>query len=317
MSEPEKTTQTVRDLNIGGTKVPCTYEDFIKETDMLFTTQCTLENVGRFYFVFGQVSHVIIKFGFTLKFYNFDEGVVHTSPVITCSDPKFLQHRECQALDQNTFLFMHYLLSLDKEWKTATMVPITPSELIPFLTKQTHIQLNGLSRIRTEAPWDFTLISDELQFVEVHRSVMEGVWPYFKRTVEHDRPKNILRVEMPKSTIEVMVRYLYGQDMKLGFQDAANLLVSAQKYELPELLELVEVHLKCVTPTIQQAFYLWHKAFEAQNEDIRVHASGHILTLSPKAESSEFSSLIGQLDKDAMARLFSDVVAVMAKRSPE
>lgn len=82
-------------------------------------------------------------------------------------------------------------------------------------------------------------------------------------------------------------------------------------YNLPELLDIATTEVKSVAHTIQQAIYLWRKAFEAKNEDVRGYSAGKIEGLIPK--TSDFNGEIESLEKSEVVSLFSDVAVAMAK----
>ncbi|KAG5366419.1 hypothetical protein CJU89_0843 [Yarrowia sp. B02] len=111
-----------------------------------------------------------------------------------------------------------------------------------------------------------------------------------------------VKLPMAKKTLEVILQYLYGERLNLTFGDAARLIVFAQMYDLPELLELATAF----------TVYLWRKSFEAQNDDVREYASKRIEELRPEVE--DFDAKIEHLDKTELIAFFSDVSYTMSKR---
>lgn len=313
------TKKSIKDLKLGGTKTACTREEFDKQIEGKLRSQCTLKDVGTFYFVFGEIltGDKEGRYNVYLKFYNDEEGMEHTSPKATFNCPRnssSLVH----AIDQNTFCFDDCLISMSKDWTGHNFVRLNTSNktaLAGFLSEQTDVHKSGLSRIKRTADSDFTLESGDGETASVHRSVMEGLWPFFKGMVESNMEETSnkrVKLSMPKSTMDVLVRYLYGEELNLQFEDAANLIVYAQMYDLPELLEIATTKVKSVTLTIQQAIYLWRKAFEAKNEDVRGYSAGKIEVLIPK--TSDFNGEIESLEKNEVVSLFSDVAVAMAKK---
>lgn len=143
---------------------------------------------------------------------------------------------------------------------------------------------------------------------------MEALWPFFKGMVESNMQESSdkrVKLSMPNSTMDVLVRYLYGEKLNLQLEDAANLIVSAQMYNLP-VLDIATTKVKSVTPAIQQATSLWRKAFEAKSEDIMGYYAGKIVSLIPR--TSDFSAQIATLENSEVASFFSDVAVAMTKR---
>lgn len=312
------TKKSIEDLNIGGKKTACTRKQFDKQIEGKLRAQCILKNVGTFYFVFGGVSREDSqgRHKVYLKFYNDEEGVVHKSAYALFICPRDHQGF-CHAIDQNTFMLESFMISMNEDWTKHNFIPMGPQDKTAFaayLSDQTDVHKTGLSRIKRTADSDFTLESGDGETVAVHRSVMEGLWPFFKGMVDSNMEETSnkrVKLSMPKSTMDVLVRYLYGEELSLQFEDAANLIVYAQMYNLPELLDIATTEVKSVAHTIQQAIYLWCKAFEAKNEDVRGYSAGKIEGLIPK--TSDFNGEIESLEKSEVVSLFSDVAVAMAK----
>lgn len=320
----EKTTsiassaKSIKDLSIGGNTMPCTREEFDKQIEGKVRAKCPLKDVGTFYFVYGEADPMDTRgwYRIYIKFYNDEENVVHTSsfsPVISTGGC----YHTGVAIDQNTFTFDNCLVTLTKTWSSCNYAKLSDqskSALIGHLSKQTTVHKDGLSRIREVADSDFTLESDDGSTVSVHKSVLEGLWPFFKGMVDskmEETTNKRVKLNMPKSTMDVLVRYLYGEDLNLQFDDAANLIVYAQMYDLPELLDLATEKVKQMTLSIQQAIYLWRKAFEAKNESVRAYSANKIEGLIP--ETKNFNAQIESLEKIELLSLFSDAAAAMAK----
>lgn len=311
-------TKSIKDLNIGGVKTPCTREEFDKQIQGKVRFECPLQDVGTFYFVYGEVDPSD-KQGWSriyLKFYNDNENVVHTAPSAPLISPKGGYHTGV-AINHHTFVFNGCLLVLDKAWIiTVVFVKLSDeikSTLVAHWSNQTTVHKAGLSRIRDTADSDFTLESDDGSTISVHKSVLEGLWPFFKGMIDskmEETANKRVKLKMPKTTMDVLVRYLYGEDLNLKFVDAANLIVFAQMYDLPELLDLAIEKVKQVTMTIKQAIYLWRKAFEAKNDSVRAYSASKIEDLIP--QTKDFNAQIESLEKTELLSLFSDVAASMA-----
>lgn len=303
-------------MNIGGTKTCCTREEFYNQIEGNILTQCDLTDVGTFYFVYGEVDKTdeCKRSRIYLTFYNEAEKVVHTSKVashIALRRDRFMSRDSCFALTPNAFLFNDCLITLDEAWETSyfhTLSNQLTLELADHLSEQTTVHKTGLARIRETAKTDFTLECDEGHKIEVHRSVMEGLWPLFQRMMSSNMKEvteKRVRLNMPRTTLEVLVRHLYEERLNLTFMDAANLIVYAQMYELAELLDLATDKVRSVRMDFSQAIYLWRKGSEAQNESVRKYASERIEELMPDVEDND--GRIENLEKAKLVSLFSDV----------
>lgn len=122
-----------------------------------------------------------------------------------------------------------------------------------------------------------------------------------------------VRLNMPRTTLEALVRYLYGERLDLSVMDAANLIVYAQMYELTELLHLATDQVRSSRIDCSQAIYLWRKGFEAQNENLRAYASRTIEKLMPDVE--DFDGEIAYLERAELVSLFTDVARARSMAS--
>lgn len=272
--------------------------------------------MGTFYFVFGnededdeedpEQSQVF------LKFYNSENQELYNSHVTVFCRKRGSQDT-CVTISHNTFLFDSCFVTMNDDWSSVncTQLPTNgtmKNAMIDILSGPTSIQKTGLSLIRSSADTDFSLESDDGEKVPVHKSVMEGLWPFFRGTVDsimEEATHRNVKLSMPKSTLEQVVRYLYGEELQLQIEDAANLIVSAQMYDWPELLELAAKKIKEVTMNREQAVYLWRKSFEAHNQGTRNHASRRTSKLL--TETDDFNTKIEHLEKNELLSLFQDV----------
>lgn len=204
---------------------------------------------------------------------------------------------------------------MKSDWSDSTYVNLTNSniqDLCSFLDSShpTDIHKTGLSRIRNGTPGDFKLNSDDGESVIVHKTVVQPLWPFIAAAVDSkmvESEENAIDLPFPKSTIEAAVRYLYGQELKLSFEDAANLVVMAQMYDLPELLKLAVERVKNEAMNVTQSILLWQKAFEAKNDNLREFCAKKIKT---KRTDVSNTTLLKDLDRDEVVELFVDVSKV-------
>ncbi|KAG5358529.1 hypothetical protein CJU89_5127 [Yarrowia sp. B02] len=105
--------------------------------------------------------------------------------------------------------------------------------------------MSSLSRvsqkIRTGTKGDFRLVSSEGESIEVHTAVLVPLWPFFEAAAAANMKETAdkaLEIQCPTSTLEVIVRFFYEQDLEMGFEEAENLIVVAQMYGVSELYDL-------------------------------------------------------------------------------
>lgn len=314
-------TNSISALKIGGKKIPCSQREFDKKIEGKIYSQCHLENVGTFYFVFrdevfeddGVKSSLV-----DLMFYNREEKTVHTSRLF-CLYARRDKTISCRAINQNFFIFDDDMVTLDDEWNSPTLHLLGKKEklkIVDHLANLTSVHRTGLARIKQTAATDFTLECEEGEPIEVHRSVVEGLWPLLQSTINPDSEgeevaARSVKLSMPHSTLRALVRYLYGEQLDLSFKDAAYLILYAQVYELPELLDLCIDKVKSSQMSIGDALHLWEMSYEAENEHMREHASDAIEKLMPDVD--DFHGWVAGLDKTSLVYLFGDV-AMSAKR---
>lgn len=221
-------------------------------------------------------------------------------------------------LGNNTFLLSGYLLQINEASSNCTVRAVnaqTQEDLSNYYVNQTSVHKTGLSRVRQTAEPDFSLKTETGEEIRVHKAVLEGLWPFFKGMVGSNMKEvadETASFPMPKSTLEATVRYLYGEDLELTFEDAANLIVFAQMYGLPELLEIATNKVKAVTMDIDQSVLLWRKSFEAKNDDVKDYTSTEIEKLMPEVDN--FNAKIEHLEKLELVSLFQDVSMAMSNK---
>ncbi|RDW23525.1 hypothetical protein B0I72DRAFT_142442 [Yarrowia lipolytica] len=164
-----------------------------------------------------------------------------------------------------------------------------------MLTGHTTIQESGLSLVRTKCAPNFSIKGSDEETVEVFTPVLTAVWPFFETML-----------------IEAMLRYLHGQDLNLHFDEAVELVMVAQMYQLPELLAIVERFFRSFDTAITQAMILWRKCCAAGNDELRGLAVSQIQMLMSNTLS--FSESINELSRDEMMLLLRDLAAEASKR---
>lgn len=145
---------------------------------------------------------------------------------------------------------------------------------------------------------------------------MVSLWPFFKKMMQSEMKEateNELELPMPLSTLEVIVEYLYGQRMSVLLGDATRLVVFAQMYDLPEMLNIAIAKIKDFSHifTAREAVYLWQKSNEADNSELRECATARLAQLKP--DNTTFSEDIKDLEKDELAALLQNLFIAMGK----
>lgn len=269
---------------------PCTPEELEKEIALL-CAKCTLAEMGTFYFCFeipaGQpfIENTVLPV--VLKYYDSSKGVLHTSRVSCFKGTRV--HRSVVAVDRSTFVITtpssNYFIMLSNSWDSCKVVFFDEGRerLLEAALQQSHEMKTKtetrLSKIRTGTPGDFQLKSTDGELIAVHTSVLVPQWQFFAAAVQSDmkeKEEKVLEIQAPKSTLEVIVRHFYEQDLQLQFADAANLIVVAQMYDLPELLGIATDKIKSHKKNVAQNLTAWQKSLEAKNEDLRKYAAGEM-----------------------------------------
>lgn len=81
--------------------------------------------------------------------------------------------------------------------------------------------------IRENATSDFVLKANGGEEIPVHKSVLEGLWPFFKSmlaTNMKEAAQGFVAFDIPGTTLQVIVRYLYGEQLSMEFEEAASFL---------------------------------------------------------------------------------------------
>ena len=152
----------------------------------------------------------------------------------------------------------------------------------------------------------------------MHKAVLAPLWPFFKGLLDSEMKEaseSEAKLDVPKTTLEVIIRYLYGQELELGFADAARLVVAAQMYDLPELLEIAVQKVTLSDMGIQGAIMAWRLAYEAKNDTVRNHCAGKIQGMMPKCD--DFAQQVDDLTKEELQYLVHDLALAMKSKDTD
>ncbi|KAG5356736.1 hypothetical protein CJU90_2081 [Yarrowia sp. C11] len=320
-------------MHIGGTQTRCSKADFETFIQGKRIASATLDNVGTFHFIFGHEAGDGYGKPF-LVYYNEKEGVKHVSCPLAYKQ-RYISYPACVALDANTFLFRsdttaqgfeqgyYYMVTLSSCWGSSTYHRFSVGSKDKMLRllrvyeghATTEVHRNGLARIRKASEGDLTLISNQNDRIKVHSSVLIGISAYFEALLKwnknEEQPKE-LTIDIPTSTLEVVVRYFYGEKLDMEFVDACELIVYAQMSCLPEL-----VHMACqwfksrILGSMDEGVQLWKKSFEAQNSAMRAFSAGRLIEfLPPDTDGLEDD---WDMTAEELYQLWKDVAVAMKK----
>lgn len=286
-----------------GVQKPCSEAEFQQETEDLLS-KCVLKDVGTFYFTFGGLSkgHTNMYDVF-LKFYDSEEKVMHTSSSKAFS----AMRREFTTVAINTCTFLlgekltWKFVMLNKDWTSSKLILATlgNSELANLLYP------SKLRKVRHGTPGDFDLKSNQGDLIEVHKAVVAPLWPFFEAALNSEMKESqedVLELQCPTSTLETIVRHLYDEDLELQFEDAANLVVVAQMYDLPELLITAISFIKSRKNTFDELLTAWEKGQEAKNEAVKSFCAKNMID-----ELVASKDKLAKLPKDHLLDLLMDV----------
>lgn len=317
-----QTQSKLANMRIGGGTYVCPPEGFAELVKTSMYCEGTLEGVGTFYLQYNQVpSPGETRSQAKVTFYNEGRKSLHKS---NCSIfvPCQPSRSKMTVIDQNTFLLENALMTLDEKWDRCHYREFDPQTAASMAERlcgrsglHTSVHKTGMAQIHRNAESDFTLKSEDGKEIKVHKTVLEGLWPFFRGMVESNMKEvaqKCVKLPIPNSTLDVMVRYFYGENLELGLDDAANLIVAAQMYDLPELLNIAITKVKSEELEMSQAVYVWQKSFEAQNDDLRSHASKRIEKLMP--ETDNFDDAIQHLAKKQLVCLLQDISTAMSSK---
>lgn len=294
----------------------CTTAELLKEIKNLYS-KCYLDYEGMFYFVIEEPSsHVPSFVNVYLKFFDRDRQKLHTShvPVFVCpketTKPSF-------AIDKNTFILEDSdtwtILSLNKDWsaRKSKYWRTRKSDLVNYFSIHLRGTGSALGKIRNGTPGDFHLKSSQGDLIEVHTTVLVPLWPFFAAAINSEMKEaaeRVLQIQCPTSTLEVIVRHVYDQELDLQFDDALNLVETAQMYELPELLRIAIQSIKSRENTVEDLMTIWERSRTAENENLKRYCA-QLMVLKP----DELEDKVAKLKNEDLFALFMDV-ARLGKR---
>lgn len=297
-----------------------TGDEFFEQYKDSLHCEAKHEGVGTFYLYYSHLTSDGARWWMKLALQTASNMVYSTKTPLFASER--IPGCRMSVIDTATFLVDNSLLKTNDRWCGWTYQELHPQTVAAMTNHLCHlsglhtsIHKTGLAQIHQTAESDFSLKSEDGKEVKVHKTVLEGLWPFFRGMVESkmkEVTQKCVKLPIPKSTLDVLVRYFYGEALELELEDAANLIVAAQMYDLPELLEIATTKVESEEMEMAQAVYVWQKSFEAQNEDLRDHASKRIEALMPDTEN--FDDSIQHLAKKQLVCLLQDISTAMSSK---
>lgn len=293
-----------------GVQKPCTPQQLSLETKELYA-KCVLSDMGTFYFVYSKEEPKNGRYQVMLKFYDNNNQVLHTSSTGVLSSGKTSQLTSSCAFDHCTFLIGPFssgfhVVVLNEDWSSSKMM--IPKDGRRDLA-MALLGDSSLSKIRTGTPGDFELKSEEGESVSVHTTVLSPLWPFFSAALKADMSEaadKTMQLQCPTSTVEVIVRFFYDQDLGMSFDDAANLVVVAPMYDIPDqLLKQAVNFIKDRDMTVEENLTVWEKSVEAKNESLRKYCASKLKEKMPDVVKSQ--ERIGDWSKEDILTLLMDI----------
>ncbi|KAG5360711.1 hypothetical protein CJU89_3797 [Yarrowia sp. B02] len=296
------------------------FDTYLAEQELC--SQCEVDGLGTVYFVFRDASKE-------------HPGERNVHALFFDQDIEAIMESECFLLSTNgplsSFAISAYcylfcdgkntlLCQLDSGWSLSYTVMIPSdkmNEVANFLSGQTSVNRDGLRKLRYEYPSDFTIKCAGGEEIAVHKAVLSSVWPFCKSMLESDMKEvseNTLELDYPKATVEGMVKYLYGEKLDMSGENAIELFVLGQMYELPELMKLSKQHLNQQQPgmKLQEALWTWRKCYEAKNETLRALVAEDVHKLLAGVE--DFANEVRGMSKEEMMFLMQDLSVFMVRK---
>lgn len=153
----------------------------------------------------------------------------------------------------------------------------------------------SLVRAKTES-CDFFIVCQNEISIPVHSLILTTYWPYFESMMSNDcleKRDRVLTLDYPELWVQKLVSYLYGEELKLDFDEMTGLMVLGELYQLPDLVELMTGEILAVpdnTVSLSEVVSGWKRANEASNDKIRLHLARAIVS-----KRNEFSNDLSDL----------------------
>lgn len=185
-----------------------------------------------------------------------------------------------------------------------------------------HTEVSNVTKIRSQvSDCDFTIECAGKVSIPVHSLVLKTFWPYFKTLTDSDCVEvanKTLKLDFPESWVCNLVRYLYGETLKLNFDQLTGLMLLGELYQLPKLVGLVSCKLLS-TPLddlpLKDLVAGWQRAAQARHEVSKRLLAKSIIAKAKKSSKlvveEEVISLCDEFTSQEALALFCDVISLV------
>ncbi|KAG5359871.1 hypothetical protein CJU90_5714 [Yarrowia sp. C11] len=125
---------------------------------------------------------------------------------------------------------------------------------------------------------NYMIVCSDGVTIAVHSIVLKSVWPYFAKLTSSEPAKikeGAWAVPYGSTWVFPLIKYCYGELETMTFEEASGALVLAQRYDLPELSQILQRHLLGSPLNIETCLLGWKRAFEAKNTVVRHYCARH------------------------------------------
>lgn len=155
----------------------------------------------------------------------------------------------------------------------------TSTDIVPSVKSKPDV---SHLRNKTES-CDFSIVCQNEISSPIRSLIMTSYWPYFESKMNNDcldKRNRVLTLDYPDSWVQKLVSYLYGEELKLSFDEKTGLMVLGELYQLPDLVEPKTGEILAVpdnTVCLSEVVSGWKRANEASNEKIRMHLASLVV----------------------------------------
>lgn len=233
------------------------------------------------------------------------------------------------AIDGSLYIHLRHL---NESWYALILPQLMTGQLIDAATYQKH--LNGGVNVKSvpkRAPHNLSEVrkmSDDVDFhiecldgvrIPVHSLILKTYWPFFKAMMQNDCVESndkVLKLDYPADWVEVLVSFIYGQDVKMDFEQATGLLIVAEMYQLPKLVEMATEEIMSSSSSndsisLEDALTGWKRAFEAHNDQVTAFLAGKVAAKQSQfGQSDEEKAVFAQLSTEEALGLYFDTLKI-------
>lgn len=125
---------------------------------------------------------------------------------------------------------------------------------------------------------NYMIVCSDGVTIPVHSLVLKSVWPYFAKLTSSEPAKikeGAWAMPYGSTWVFPLIKYCYGDLETMNFEEATGALILAQRYDLPELSQIVQRHILGSPLNIETCLLGWKRAFEGNNSVVRMYCARH------------------------------------------